>query len=229
MKQLILALLLVPTPCLAASDPEALRVVESARIASAGGRDITPTRIEIEAVYHYADEEEPIIDRTEIEPGRRLLQEREIGGRTIRRGWQTDSAFVEGPDGRTELDAALRDDLEVYFCRRLLDFLILCPGTELSLGPTRGEHQVILAHREDLLLGQLELDRRSLRLVSVRYPESPTVDTSAPAPDEETFAESTFSEFRNVDGWSLPHHVDTRIEGQLVSSYSIERIRLISE
>ena len=224
-----LALLsILALPAAAESDPEALRLIDEVRIASAGGRDIVPARIEIEAIYRYADDEKMIVDRTVIEPGELLFQEREIEGKTIRRGWQVDSAFLEGPEGRMELDSEMSENLELYLCRRQLDFLILCPGVELSLEPPSVEgRRVVAVRRGEVLLGELEIDLASHRLVMVRHPDEPLdgdIETDQPA-----VAETIFSEYRQVEGWTLPHRVATRVGGEERSSYSIERLHLTTD
>ncbi|MEM8931236.1 MAG: hypothetical protein AAGE94_08670 [Acidobacteriota bacterium] len=225
---LSLALALVPPLAAAptAPDLDAHRLLDEARLVLAGGHDVVPQRIEIDARYHYLDDERVIVDRTVIEPGRRLLQERQVDGTTIRRGWSREDAFLEGPSGRIDLDQAMRDDLEIYLCRRQLDFLILCPGAEASLVATStSDRRLIEVRRDDHLLAELELDVESHRVTALRYPELIDRDESS---DLGT-AEVRFSEYRAVDGWMLPHHVEMSIDGEPRSSYSIERLVLATE
>ncbi len=232
----ILAVLFLFVPlftnaAVAASDPEASRLIDEARIALAGGRDLVPARIEIEALYQYRGDDHAIADRTIIEPGQSLFQEREIDGQVIRRSWHAGTAFLEGPNGRAELDEEMRDYLELYLCRRQLEFLILCPGVDLGLQPQiTSQRRVIEARRGDVLLGELEIDLESYQLVAVRYSASlePTVDPEATA-DEAVTSEVTFSEYRAVEGWTLPHRVDMAVDGQPHMHYSIERLQLQAE
>ncbi|MEO1083024.1 MAG: hypothetical protein AAFY88_02150, partial [Acidobacteriota bacterium] len=167
---------------------DALLVLEETRIALAGGRDITPDRVEIEAVYQYADDDQEIQDRTVMEPGRRLFQEREIAGKTIRRSWTSQNAFIESPNGRTTLDDAMRADLETYFCLRQLELLMLCPGATAEGVDAPAEHlRVVEVRRQEKLLAEVEIDIKARRLMAIRYAES--VDPDDAEESMEAFCE----------------------------------------
>ena len=226
---LSLALALVPPLGAAptAPDLDAHQLLDEVRIALAGGHDVVPQRIEIDARYQYLDDERVIVDRTVIEPGRRLLQERQVDGTTIRRGWSPEDAFLEGPSGRIDLDQEMREDLEIYLCRRQLDFLILCPGAEASLVPSpTSDRRLIEIRRDDHLLAELELDVERRRVTALRYPEA--IDDAESDGDLGT-AEVRFSEYRAVGEWTLPHHVEMTVDGEPRSSYSIDRLVLATD
>ena len=201
----------------AATDAES--ILEDARLALSGSRDSTPVRVEIEAVYRYADSEQLIRDRTILEPGRRLFQEREIAGQMIRREWTPEGAFLESSLGRESLDETMRAELEAYFCLRQLELLVLCPGVEARQLASSPERLVIEIRRAGEKFAELEIDAKSRRLAAMRYDQSLTEEELSSGE-----AEVRYFEFRDAaDGWSLPHRVETTSAGALKSSYSVER------
>ncbi|MEM1177183.1 MAG: hypothetical protein AAGM22_02465 [Acidobacteriota bacterium] len=201
---------------------EASHALEEARIALAGGRDMTPARVEIDAVYRYVDDEEEIKDRTVIEPNQRLYQEREIAGKVIRRSWTSKDAFIESHNGRMALDESMRADLETYFCLRQLELLILCPGAVVEgVDRADGHSKVITIQHRGQDLAEVEIAADSHRLIAIRYTETLDPDSEA----ERT--EVRYSGYQDVaGGWTLPHRVQTLVDGQARSSYSVQSWRL---
>ncbi|MEM8995465.1 MAG: hypothetical protein AAGF23_11820 [Acidobacteriota bacterium] len=212
------AIVMAPTQ----PDDDALLVLEETRIALAGGRDVTPDRVEIEAIYQYADDDQEIRDRTVMEPGRLLFQEREIAGETIRRSWTSQDAFIESPNGRIPLDDTMRAELETYFCLRQLELLMLCPGAVAEGVDESAEHlRVIRVRRQGEPLADVEIDVDARRLVAIRYADSPDSDDPAAS------TEVRYSGYQTVaGGWTLPHRVQTLVDGKTRSSYSVQRWQL---
>ncbi len=218
---ILFLLLTTVAPHCGLADTEALRLIEEARIAAAGGRDVVPRRIEINAVYRYEDENQAISDLTVIEPGQSLFQERQIEGEPIRRSWSVDGGYLESPAGRVDLDPDMRVEPETYLCRRQLEFLILYPGAEASvLRESTSSRRMIEVRRGEVLLGVLEIDLETRRLAALQLPLDATLERPAAAaatdasptdasPTDtsatdtsimDTVAKVTFSDFRMVDG-----------------------------
>ena len=199
--------------------PEAAAWIRKGRQAlSPTGRDLAEIEIAADHVYFENEGQSRVSDVTRLR-GSTLWQARDLAEGHLERFWGPRDAWVETSAGRQELDGPLRSQLRDYHCLRRLQLLSICDGlaAEVETG-IAGSRQWLRFEKDGSLFARLGLDRETGLPLLVQHPESapagsePVGVSTATASAEQAKNElvtTVFAAYRGVDGWMVPHFVQS--------------------
>ncbi|MEM6794167.1 MAG: hypothetical protein AAF725_09295 [Acidobacteriota bacterium] len=173
-------------------------------------------RIEIVADYEYygGDGQREIRDITRIDFPSTLWQERHLEGGHVQRGIDPQRAFLKSPRGEIELADDQRRELTDYLCMRRLAFLSFCDDFKVDIAETTSDLIWLRVSRGDENFARLALDSRTALPSRLEWqPEDPL--------DEAGAIVTHFKAYQPVDGWLLPHEVESFTEGALFYRYRV--------
>ena len=155
-----------------------------------------------------------------------LWQARDLEGGHLERFFGPSEAWLLTPDGKQSLDVSLRSRLEDYHCLLRLQHLSVCDGLEASVETgIYGRRVWLRFERDGRLFARMGLDRTTALPLLMQYPEE-VADLSELAEAAETSSSeelvtTVFDAYRAVDGWMVPHYVQTFRDDQPSSIYKV--------